>query len=377
MLAAQSACWWWKGATGNNPSKYAQTGDWREVRRQVNGGYNGLPEFMEAIERGLKLLTEDLNPTLIGQAPLAGNYGLNCMDGGSGSDRMVTGGGASASQADVLARALGLHSLDAHKAIMLYALVNCADYPQLVDLSPQKTFEVQNFGEGLTGPLTVDQVKFHCGRSLEMEIWAYMPDPNAPKPTLWRNDPSQPLNGNTGQGGALPAGLPPGTLNVPIHYQMDAPTSDGWRLCNTYSCFMAGKFLGLNCPDPVTYTNRMKTFGDSTDHGVQTQTLNSFGMQSHYATNLDFKDLDAQLAKGKPIPIGILHRGSLDAPRGGHICVVIGRTASGDYVVNDPYGDLNTQYSNNRDGAGKVYTRAVLSRRWLTGPGTGQGRIFT
>ena len=374
-LAAKSACWWWKGATGNNPSKPAQSGDWTGVRVAVNGGTNGMDKFMAAINRGVKFITEDLNAALIGVAPASGDYGLGCLDAGSGQTRMVTGGGAASSQADVLARALGLHLLDRHKAIMFHGLINCAEYPELVDLSPQKTFELQNFGEGLNGTLTVDQVKFYCGKNLEMEIWAYMPDPNAPAPQIFRNSSDQPLNGNNGF--SAPIGpLPPGSLAVPMHYQVDNP-EEGHRVCNTYSCYMAGKFLGMNCPDPVTYYRRMKTFGDSTSHDVQTRTLASFGMKSSYATNLDFKDLDSQLAKRKPIVIGIAHRGSEASPTGGHVLCVIGRTASGDYVVNDPYGDLNTGYANNRDGAGKVYKRSSLMRRWYeSGPGTGQGRIF-
>jgi len=75
--------------------------------------------------------------------------------------------------------------------------------------------------------------------------------------------------------------------------------------------------------------------------------------------------------------IGILHRGSLSAPTGGHMVVVIGKTPSGDYVVNDPYGSLNDGYTGSVfNGKGAVYKKSDLSRRWVPNGNDGWGRIF-
>ena len=371
-LCASSNVWWWKE---HKVDVEAAKADWLWVRKIVNGGTNGWDVYEPAIKRGLQYFTEDINAALVSQLQLGGDYGLGCMDGGSGTTRQVTGGGVT-SQADALSRALGLSSLDASKAITFHALINAAEYPELVDLSPQKTFELQNFGDGLNGTLTVEEVKHYYGPVFEIEIWAHMPDPNAPQPQLFRSDANSPLNGNTGTPGNVPSGpTPPGSIGaVPYASQRDNPTEPD-RTCNTYSSWMCGAFLGMKCT-PIEYYNKMKTFGDSTSHQVQSQTLASFGIKDQFLNNMSFDRLDAELAKKKPVVLGINHRGSLDNPTGGHMVAVIGKTASGDYIVNDPFGDLNTDYSN-RDGAGKVYQRSVLTRRWLVdGPGTGWGRIF-
>ena len=103
----------------------------------------------------------------------------------------------------------------------------------------------------------------------------------------------------------------------------------------------------------------------------------SFGIQSHFSTNLSFSDLDRELAAGRPVCIGILHRGPISAPRGGHVLVVIGKTPSGDYVVNDPYGSLNDGYTGAvTNGKGAVYKRSELARRWCPAGNDGYGRIF-
>jgi hypothetical protein len=60
---------------------------------------------------------------------------------------------------------------------------------------------------------------------------------------------------------------------------------------------------------------------------VQTKVLSSYGITSRFSYNLSFADLDRELANGRPVVIGILHRGTLSSPTGGHMLVVIGKTA--------------------------------------------------
>jgi hypothetical protein len=94
------------------------------------------------------------------------------------------------------------------------------------------------------------------------------------------------------------------------------------------------------------YVKKVFAIGDTTDHTVQTKVLKGYGVDSHFSYNLSFSDIDKSLAAGKPVVIGILHRGSLSAPTGGHMCVVIGTTPDGKgYYVNDPYGSLNDNYT--------------------------------
>lgn len=168
-------------------------------------------------------------------------------------------------------------------------------------------------------------------------------------------------------------------LEVPYYPQTDNYTN-AERTCNSSSCamcleyFKPGTLKGIKGDD--AYVQKVFQVGDTTDHTVQTKVLESYGVKSHFSYNLTFADLDSELAAGKPVVIGILHRGPISAPRGGHMCVVIGKKGE-DYVVNDPYGDLNDGYSSDvYNGRGAVYKKSELKARWCPNGNDGWGRIF-
>jgi hypothetical protein len=172
-----------------------------------------------------------------------------------------------------------------------------------------------------------------------------------------------------------------GVLNVPWYPQTDN-YRDPQRTCNSSSCamcleyFKPGTLVGATGDD--AYIRKIFSVGDTTDHAVQTQVLQSYGVKSEFRYNLSFDDLDRELSSGRPVVIGILHRGPLSSPTGGHMIVVIGKTVSGDYVVNDPYGSLNDNYTGPvTNGKGAIYSKSVLEKRWTSdGPKSGWGRIF-
>lgn len=172
----------------------------------------------------------------------------------------------------------------------------------------------------------------------------------------------------------------PGVLNVPFYPQTDN-YRDAQRTCNSSACamcleyFKPGTLVGPKGDD--AYVRKVFSVGDTTDHSVQTKVLDSYGIKSHFSYNLSFDDLDRELASGRPVVIGILHRGTLSRPTGGHMVVVIGKRGE-DYVVNDPYGSLNDGYTSAvTNGKGAVYKRSDLERRWTPdGPKSGWGRIF-
>ena len=172
-----------------------------------------------------------------------------------------------------------------------------------------------------------------------------------------------------------------GVLSVPYFPQTDN-YRDANRTCNSSSCAMCLEYLkpgtlkGAKGDD--AYVQKVFAIGDSTDHTVQTRVLESYGVKSQFSYNLSFADIDKSLSAGKPVVIGILHRGSLSATTGGHMVVVIGKKGS-DYVVNDPYGSLNDGYTGSvTNGKGAVYKKSDLAQRWLEHgkDKTGWGRIF-
>jgi hypothetical protein len=145
-------------------------------------------------------------------------------------------------------------------------------------------------------------------------------------------------------------------------------------MCLEY--FKPGTLVGPKGDD--AYVRKVFAVGDTTDHTVQTKVLSSYGINSRFSYNLSFDDLDRELAAGRPVIIGILHRGSLSSPTGGHMVVVIGKKGE-DYVVNDPYGSLNDGYTGSvYNCKGAIYKRIELARRWTAdGPKSGWGRVFS
>jgi hypothetical protein len=160
---------------------------------------------------------------------------------------------------------------------------------------------------------------------------------------------------------------------------------DAQRTCNSSACamcleyFKPGTLQGPKGDD--SYIRKVFTIGDTTDHAVQTRVLQGYGIKSRFSYNLTFADLDRELAAGRPVVIGILHRGPLSAPTGGHMLCVIGKGLDGkSYICNDPYGDLMTGYTTPvNKGKGVVYPVEVLKYRWLekNKDKTGWGRIFS
>lgn len=182
---------------------------------------------------------------------------------------------------------------------------------------------------------------------------------------------------------------PPATSDIAVVSPFSAfpwfPQVDNYRdphrTCNSSACamtlnyFKPGTLVGARGDD--AYIRKVFSIGDTTDHVVQTKVLESYGIKSVFRYDLTFADLDAQLRARKPVVLGILHRGSISNPTGGHMIVVIGKTASGDYVCNDPYGSLNNGYSGPvEQGRGVVYKASELRSRWCPKGNDGWGRVF-
>jgi hypothetical protein len=175
-------------------------------------------------------------------------------------------------------------------------------------------------------------------------------------------------------------------LSVPWY-----PQTDNYALpdstCNSSACSMCLEFLkpGSLPPGPKgddAYLRKVLALGKSTDHSVQTRVLQSYGVNSVFRYNLDFSDLDRELIAGRPLVMGILHRGPTHNPtrNSGHMVVCLGRSADGkSYTFHDPYGSMNRGYVGPViEGRNVTYTRMELEKRWTAdGPKSGWGRIFS
>jgi hypothetical protein len=116
-------------------------------------------------------------------------------------------------------------------------------------------------------------------------------------------------------------------------------------------------------------------FGDTTDSQAQLAALRSLGLQARFATNCAPGLLELELRAGRPVAVGWLHQGPVQAPTGGgHWSVVIGFDQT-HWIHNDPNGEadlLAGGYTTNRNGAGVKYSRKNWDRRWLVdGASTG------
>lgn len=163
-------------------------------------------------------------------------------------------------------------------------------------------------------------------------------------------------------------------LNVPYFSQRDN-YRDSWRTCFSSSCAMLLKFLK---PESISgdddYIRRVFRNGDTTNSGVQLNTLSQYGVRGRFVSNLNNDTLKQQIDLGFPVPVGILHKGSAWNPSGGgHWLVVIGYDETG-WIVNDPWGEINHSTGEylSTNGESVKYSYDLMDSRWtVTGSSDG------
>lgn len=179
-------------------------------------------------------------------------------------------------------------------------------------------------------------------------------------------------------------------LSVPYYSQRDSQSGHSWRMCYSSSNAMLlqalkpGTLKGPNGDDE--YLKTVFKYGDTTSADAQIRALRDYGINAQFRTNLEWSDVDAQLEKGIPVPIGILHHGKLGGPlSGGHWFIIIGKKSNNpgtvnddQYIVHDPYGELdliNGGYPGSHNGQKLLYSRKNLTPRWQVNGTRGWGII--
>lgn len=144
------------------------------------------------------------------------------------------------------------------------------------------------------------------------------------------------------------------------------------RTCNSSSNAMYLNWLQRACgqskvlTDDDVFVKSVLKRGDTIYHGVITQTLKAYGFNTIWDDDGDINKLKQLVLAGFVVPVNILHRGTRTNPRGGHIICLVGYRQSGDWICMDPYGTLDSGYTN-RNGKNAFISRADFQSRWQGG----------
>lgn len=190
--------------------------------------------------------------------------------------------------------------------------------------------------------------------------------------------------------GARPNESAPGSRILTAKYfpQRDSATAHAHRMCFSSSCAMAADYVK---PDAIKVSEQeddyyMKNYvfrhGDTTDPAAQIAALKDLGIKATKRDNLSRASIKSQIDKNIPVPVGILHHGHVSAPSGGGhwVCVIGYDDSAQQYIVHDPYGELdlvNGGYYGSTNGASQRYSYTNFDKRWMVeGPGTGWGVVI-
>jgi len=167
------------------------------------------------------------------------------------------------------------------------------------------------------------------------------------------------------------ANAPKFPLDVEYFYQRDSKTGHGERSCQSSAIAMAVEYIDPELIfDDDEYLKKVFKYGDTVSQIAQKKALDSLGVKNQFRMNGSEGDLIKLLDKGYPVPIGILHKGTIFSPSGGgHWITLIGYDSKY-FIVHDPFGELdliNGGYPKTGPTDGKCvrYTRQNLMKRWL------------
>lgn len=160
-------------------------------------------------------------------------------------------------------------------------------------------------------------------------------------------------------------------LNTPTEYfsQRDNFTQPH-RTCNSssnaiYLDWLMAVTKGTDLGSDDRYLRRVLIHGDTTVHEVQTKAIKDFGYSTQWITDRNYPFIEDLLKAGFPVVVNILHRGTKEAPRGGHVICLIGMRCE-QFIAHDPYGTLESGY-NNFNGAYSRINKSEFNQRWQGG----------
>jgi GH24 family phage-related lysozyme (muramidase) len=173
---------------------------------------------------------------------------------------------------------------------------------------------------------------------------------------------------------------------APYFFQRDSATAQGDRMCYSSTCAMAvetlkpGALAGPGQADDRYLRLLQSLGGDTTDVQAQLRTLKSLGINATFRQDLGMAPVEAELKAGRPVPVGWLHQGPINAPSGGgHWSLIVGATDTS-WILHDPFGEANMVtggYVSTTATAGRFvrYTKENFNRRWMVEPYRGAYRF--
>jgi hypothetical protein len=121
------------------------------------------------------------------------------------------------------------------------------------------------------------------------------------------------------------------------------------------------------------YLAKVLSIGDTIYHENQTEAIKSYGFSTKWnesqgkQQSLDRGTIGSLVLAGIPVPVNILHRGSVSAPRGGHIIMLCGWLPDSDeWLAQDPYGTLRSDYQDSNGRLSRISKREFATR-WQGG----------
>ncbi len=143
-------------------------------------------------------------------------------------------------------------------------------------------------------------------------------------------------------------------INVPYFSQRDNPRYY-WATCNVTSIAMVFYYYGIRPENSgqqledelLQWCLNKGGVGAQTNHNVLSQLIQAYGFKPSFNVNRTWQEVKEELINGRPVVLCGLFT------HGGHIITVIGFTSQG-YIVNDPWGDAMSGYSNT-EGRKRLY----------------------
>jgi hypothetical protein len=182
-----------------------------------------------------------------------------------------------------------------------------------------------------------------------------------------------------------PAARPTNPLTgFPYFSQLDNQGGTGYRECQTSAIAMALAYLGAG---GITTDNQyravVRRYGDTTSQVSHQLALKALGVRARFVTNCSASQAQGEIKAGLPVAMGILHKGHVSRPAGGGHWVTAYGFDARNFVVNDPYGELDLVNgtwvrTGGNSGKGLRYSYRNFNPRWQAeGAGSGWAWLFS